>query len=200
MFIRRTQTRNRVSGEPYTTYRLVQTARVGGAVKQTTLLVDAPNERGPFKRRQIEVAAQVELIGYDFEAMDLNRRYRASDALYKHREALQNQLFAQAQTLFGFGQTITRYDLTNTYFEGTRFAVTPRPRCYGLKSPANTHRGPTACPGSRALNSKNGARCPQRAQLGSASGGPTPTPSVGDTSLTPCTFASLLRTLAGARP
>ena len=38
MFIRRTQTRNRVSGEPYTTYRLVQTARVGGAVKQSTLL------------------------------------------------------------------------------------------------------------------------------------------------------------------
>ncbi|MGH8760364.1 MAG: IS1634 family transposase [Burkholderiales bacterium] len=38
MFIRRTQTRNRTSGEPYTTYRLVQSARVGGAVKQTTLL------------------------------------------------------------------------------------------------------------------------------------------------------------------
>ena len=38
MFIRRTQTRNRLSGEPYSTYRLVQTARVGGAVKQTTLL------------------------------------------------------------------------------------------------------------------------------------------------------------------
>ena len=38
MFIRRTQTRNRVSGEPYTTYRLVQSARVGGAVKQSTLL------------------------------------------------------------------------------------------------------------------------------------------------------------------
>ena len=38
MFIRCTQTRNRVCGEPYTTYRLVQTARVGGAVKQTTLL------------------------------------------------------------------------------------------------------------------------------------------------------------------
>ena len=38
MFIRRTQTRNRASGEPYTTYRLVQTARVGTAVKQSTLL------------------------------------------------------------------------------------------------------------------------------------------------------------------
>ena len=38
MFIRRTQTRSRTSGEPYVTYRLVQTARVGSAVKQTTLL------------------------------------------------------------------------------------------------------------------------------------------------------------------
>ena len=38
MFIRRTQTRNRAAGEPYITYRLAQTARVGAAVKQTTLL------------------------------------------------------------------------------------------------------------------------------------------------------------------
>ncbi len=38
MFIRRTQTRNRTPGDPYVTYRLVQTARVHGAVKQTTLL------------------------------------------------------------------------------------------------------------------------------------------------------------------
>ena len=39
MFIRRTQTRNRVSGvAPYVTYRLVHSVRVGGAIKQTTLL------------------------------------------------------------------------------------------------------------------------------------------------------------------
>ena len=38
MFIRCTRTRSRSSGEPYVTYRLVQTARVGRAVKQTTLL------------------------------------------------------------------------------------------------------------------------------------------------------------------
>ena len=38
MFIRCTRTRSRSTGEPYVTYRLVQTARVGGAVKQTTLL------------------------------------------------------------------------------------------------------------------------------------------------------------------
>ena len=38
MFIRRTQTRSRTVGEPYTTHRLVQTSRVGASVKQTTLL------------------------------------------------------------------------------------------------------------------------------------------------------------------
>jgi len=255
MFIRRTQTRNRTSGEPYITHRLVQTARVGGAVKQTTLLnlgshFDLPQQQWPALAGRIDdllrgqsslpdaalsevgetlaqryaaqlialqpsaasitagaaraesvsgeadryqevdldsldlvrprsvgvehaalsamrqcglqdklgalglnrpqIAAAVgniigrmahpgselathawlqqrsalgELIGFDFEAMDLNRLYRASDALYKHREALQDHLFAQAQSTFGFGQTITLYDLTNTYFEGVAAGV-----------------------------------------------------------------------------
>jgi hypothetical protein len=64
-----------------------------------------------------------ELIGFDFEAMGLNRLYRASDDLFKHREVLQDHLFAQAQCSFGFGQTITLYDLTNTYFEGIAAGV-----------------------------------------------------------------------------
>jgi len=254
MFIRRTQTRNRTSGEPYSTYRLVEASRVGGAVKQTTLLnlgshFDLPKEEWPALARRIDellqgqrplldatmsetghalaqryaaqlialrpsaasitaleaakpdpgepgryqevdldsldlvrprsvgvehaalsvmrqcgfedqlaelglnrpqIAAAVgniiarmahpgselathawlqqrsalgELIGFDFEAMDLNRLYRASDALYKHREALQDHLFAQAQSIFGFGETITLYDLTNTYFEGIAAGV-----------------------------------------------------------------------------
>ena len=38
MFIRCTRTRSRTSGEPCVTYRLVQIAHVGGAVKQTALL------------------------------------------------------------------------------------------------------------------------------------------------------------------
>lgn len=65
-----------------------------------------------------------ELIDYDFEKMDLNRFYRASDALYKHREALQDHLFGQARSMFGLGpQTITPYHLTNTYFEGAAAGV-----------------------------------------------------------------------------
>ena len=59
-----------------------------------------------------------ELIGFDFEAMDLNRLYRCSDALYKHREALQAHLFGAAQGSFGFTGSAALYDLTNTYFEG----------------------------------------------------------------------------------
>ena len=52
MFIRRTQTRNRLSGEPYSTFRLVETSRVGNAVKQTTLLnlgshFDLPKQEWP---------------------------------------------------------------------------------------------------------------------------------------------------------
>jgi len=38
MFIRRTQTRNRSSGTPYVSYRLVHSAGVGGSVEQSTLL------------------------------------------------------------------------------------------------------------------------------------------------------------------
>lgn len=259
MFIRRTQTRYRTSGEPYTTHRLVQTVRVGGAVKQTTLLnlgshFDLPQPQwaalagriddllrgqsslpdaalseagealaqryaaqliallpsaasitgaaaaradpGEVDRYQEvdldsldlvrprsvgvehaalsamrqcafedklaelglnrpQIAASVgniigrmahpgselatharlqqrsalgELIDFSFEAMDLNRLYRASDALYKHREALQDHLFAQAQSTFGFGQTITLYDLTNTYFEGVAAGVSKAAR------------------------------------------------------------------------
>src|SRR5215217_3884595 len=37
-----------------------------------------------------------ELLDFDFETMDLNRLYRASDTLYKHREALQEHLFGAA--------------------------------------------------------------------------------------------------------
>lgn len=268
MFIRRTPTRSRTDGEPYSTFRLVESSRVGAAVKQTTLLnlgshFDLPQTQWPALARRIDellqgqrplldatlsetghalaqryaaqlialrpsaasitaavaakpdpgdpgdpgryqevdldsldlvrprsvgvehaglsamrqcafedklaelgfnrpqIAAAVgniiarmahpgselathawlqqrsalgELIGFDFEAMDLNRLYRASDALYKHREALQDHLFAQAQSIFGFGQTITLYDLTNTYFEGVAAGASKAKRGHSKES------------------------------------------------------------------
>ena len=75
-----------------------------------------------------DTSALGELIDFDFEAMDLNRLYRASDALYKHRDALQEHLFGQARSMFGLGQTITLYDLTNTYFEGVAAGVSKAKR------------------------------------------------------------------------
>jgi transposase len=64
-----------------------------------------------------------ELIDFDFESMDLNRLYRSSDALYKHRDALQEHLFGAAKSAFGFIESVTLYDLTNTYFEGVAAGV-----------------------------------------------------------------------------
>lgn len=64
-----------------------------------------------------------ELLDFDFETMDLNRLYRVSDMLYTHREALQDHLFGAAKSLFGFVDTVTLYDLTNTYFEGIAAGV-----------------------------------------------------------------------------
>ena len=75
-----------------------------------------------------------DLIDFDFEAMDLNRLYRASDLLFKHRDALQDHLFAQAQSIFGFNPTITLYDLTNTYFEGLCAAVSKAKRGHSKES------------------------------------------------------------------
>ena len=252
MFIRRTQTRSRACGDNYCTFRLVESARVGSAIKQTTLLnlgshfdlpqahwpalaarIDgllrgqagllveplqeeveawaqrcaaqlialrsletdsgvtqqtAPDDGGRFQEVDLnsiemvrarsvgvehaalsamrqcgfedklaelglnrpQIAAAVgniigrmahpgselathawlqkrsalgELIDFDFEAMDLNRLYRASDALYKHRDALQDHLFGAVKSLFGFTDTVTLYDLTNTYFEGIAAGV-----------------------------------------------------------------------------
>jgi hypothetical protein len=63
-----------------------------------------------------------DLIDFDFEAMDLNRLYRASDLLFKH------------QAIFGFSPTITLYDLTNTYFEGICAGVAKAKRGHSKES------------------------------------------------------------------
>lgn len=60
-----------------------------------------------------------ELIGYDFEGMGLERLYQASDLLWQHKEQLEAHLYSQEHSLFGFEQTVTLYDLTNTFFGGT---------------------------------------------------------------------------------
>jgi transposase len=63
-----------------------------------------------------------ELIDYDFNKINLYKMYAISDQLLKHKEAIEKHLYLQEKNLFGFKKTITLYDLTNTYFEGSAVA------------------------------------------------------------------------------
>ncbi len=60
-----------------------------------------------------------ELIGYDFEGMGLDRLYQVSDLLWKHHAELETHCYRQELSLFQLDETITLFDLTNTFFEGT---------------------------------------------------------------------------------
>ena len=59
-----------------------------------------------------------DLIDYDFEGMGLDSLYQVSDLLWKHKEEIEAHLYQQERDLLGFNETITLYDLTNTFFEG----------------------------------------------------------------------------------
>jgi len=63
-----------------------------------------------------------ELIDVDFAVMSHMSLYRASDALMRHCDAIEDHLFGAIQSLFDVEQTVTLYDLTNTYFEGSAAA------------------------------------------------------------------------------
>nr|MDA3915754.1 IS1634 family transposase [Deltaproteobacteria bacterium] len=60
-----------------------------------------------------------ELIDHDFNKTSLYRMYQVSDMLLKHKKPLEDFLFTREQSLIELGETITLYDLTNTYFEGS---------------------------------------------------------------------------------
>lgn len=60
-----------------------------------------------------------ELLDVDYEAMSLQSLYRAADVLWKHHAVIEQRLFARVTDLFSLSTTVTLYDLTNTYFEGT---------------------------------------------------------------------------------
>jgi len=68
-----------------------------------------------------------ELIDVDFAGLSHMRLYRASDILMHHRAAIEEHLFSSIQTLFNLEETVTLYDLTNTYFEGEA-AANPKAR------------------------------------------------------------------------
>ena len=59
-----------------------------------------------------------ELLDVDYGGMSHMALYRASDVLMRHRASIEDSLFSSAKSLFNLDETITLYDLTNTYLEG----------------------------------------------------------------------------------
>jgi transposase len=59
-----------------------------------------------------------ELIDFDFNNLSLYGLYQVSDQLLKKKTAIEEHLYAKQRSLFDLQETITLYDLTNTYFEG----------------------------------------------------------------------------------
>ena len=79
-----------------------------------------------------------ELIDVDYDGMSHMILYRASDALMRHRSAIEEHLFGTIQTLFGLEETVTLYDLTNTYFEGAAEANPKANRSSSRRKSAKT--------------------------------------------------------------
>ncbi len=79
----------------------------------------APGSELATWRWPAERSALGELLGVNFDTTSPMQLYRASDILVKHRDKIETMLFTNIQDLFGLPVTVTLYDLTNTYFEGT---------------------------------------------------------------------------------
>ena len=59
-----------------------------------------------------------EVMEVDFSTLSKNQLYDISDLLLKHKEEIEKALFEKEKTVLKFQETVTLFDLTNTYFEG----------------------------------------------------------------------------------
>lgn len=66
-----------------------------------------------------DTSAINELIGCNFNQISSNNIYRISDKLYANKEEIEEHLYSKQKEIFNYQETITLYDLTNTYFEGS---------------------------------------------------------------------------------
>jgi transposase len=59
-----------------------------------------------------------ELLDHDFGQVKLHKMYQVADQLLKKKSAIEHALYQKERNIFSLQETITLYDLTNTYFEG----------------------------------------------------------------------------------
>lgn len=59
-----------------------------------------------------------ELYGCDYKSISSNSIYRVADILLNNKDKIEQHLYNKTKQIFQYDETITLYDLTNTYFEG----------------------------------------------------------------------------------
>jgi len=67
-----------------------------------------------------ENSAVCEITGFDTQQITKDRLYSISKKLYAQKEALEQHLSVRTNELFDIQDKIVLYDLTNTYFEGSK--------------------------------------------------------------------------------
>ncbi len=80
-----------------------------------------------------------DLLDYDFSNLSLYGMYMISDQLFKNKAAIERHVYERERSLFGLRETITLYDLTNTYFEGEG-------KANGLAARGHSKEKRTDCP------------------------------------------------------
>ena len=59
-----------------------------------------------------------EIMGIETDSISLSSLYRIQDKLITNKEEIEKELVLKERELFGLGEKLILYDLTNTYFEG----------------------------------------------------------------------------------
>jgi hypothetical protein len=65
-------------------------------------------------------SAVCDITGYAVDKMTKDKLYQSALDLYKHKEIMEKHLSTITNELFDLQDRIMLYDLTNTYFEGTK--------------------------------------------------------------------------------
>ncbi len=65
-------------------------------------------------------SAICDIIGYDIHKITKDKLYQSALDLYKHKAIIEKHLSTTTNELFDLQDRIMLYDLTNTYFEGTK--------------------------------------------------------------------------------
>lgn len=65
-----------------------------------------------------ETSGVGELYDCDYKSISSNSFYRVADILLENKDKIETHLYNKTKQIFKYDETITLYDLTNTYFEG----------------------------------------------------------------------------------